>query len=361
MTRPAMITRGIAFAMLALGLAAAAGTVLASEQPSITVQGNGPGWITITYTHSGTGGVLWYSVERQGGGGTKLASPNGQFIDSNLKPGTAYTYRVCAVYPDAPACSGWPTARTLPAPGKPANYDPPIITNITAAPDAIKVTWGPTGSYTKILIRLDDDLCNSDQRDLKNIANASWSFNGLRSGARYRVILKGCSGSLDGSACGAWSPDVFITTPLSPAELPPPPPPGKPTLTVTRASPTSASLEFAVKLVESSSDDRFLVYRNKEQIQVVAPRSALGGLAGSVTDDPPGQFQQFSYRVCFEAHSPNTTVCSDAVIFTSGGDAETVIDAVNNRKIKELPAPGAGQPPAQPGGLLIHKRFTPAQ
>ena len=53
----------------------------ASEAASINVQANAPGWITVTYSHSGTGGVQWYRVERRDGGGTNLYSPNGQFTD----------------------------------------------------------------------------------------------------------------------------------------------------------------------------------------------------------------------------------------------------------------------------------------
>ena len=151
----------------------------ASEAPSVKVQANAPGWITVTYNHSGTGGVQWYQIERQGGGGGTLYSPNGQFTDNHLTPNTPYSYRVCAVYEaNDRACSDWVGATTLPDPGKPANYDPPIIIDYQFATDSIKVTWGKTGDYDKILARIEDDRGNNSQRDLPNTPNGSTSSTG---------------------------------------------------------------------------------------------------------------------------------------------------------------------------------------
>ena len=187
------------------------------------MQANAPGWITVTYSHSGTGGVQWYRVERRDGGGTNLYSPNGRFTDSHLTPNTQYSYRVCAIYEgDDPACSGWVSAKTLPDPGKPAKYDPPIIIDHQVATDSIKVVKGEAGDYDKILARIEDDRGNNSQRDLPNTPNGSHIFNGLRSGARYKVILKGCGNSLLGSGCGPWSPAIFIATTAPPREAPPP-------------------------------------------------------------------------------------------------------------------------------------------
>ena len=216
----------------------------ASEAPSVHVQANAPRWITVTYSHSGMG-VQWYRIEREGGGGGILYSPNGQFIDTNLTPKTFYRYRVCAVYEaDDDGCSEWAGDTTLPDPGKPANYNPPIIIDHESATDSIKVTWGATGDYGKILARIEDDRGNNSQRDLPNTPNGSHIFNGLRTGARYKVILKGCDNSLLGSGCGPWSPPVFITTAEPPRQAPPP---SKLTLTVTAPQQGAVALAFAVK------------------------------------------------------------------------------------------------------------------
>ena len=282
----------------------------ASEAPSINVQANAPGWITVTYSHSGTGGVQWYRVERRGGGGGNLYSPNGQFTDSHLTPNTQYSYRVCAIYEGGdPACSGWVSAKTLPDPGKPANYDPPIIIDHQVATDSIKVTWGKTGDYDKILARIEDDRGNNSQRDLPSTPNGSHIFNGLRSGARYKVILKGCGNSLLGSGCGPWSPAVFITTAAPPRQAPPP---SKPTLTVSAPQSGAVALAFAVKIAVAGGESKFLVYRDRKEIASVNPRSALDGLGGTYSETVR-LWEQHRYQVCFLGGSPTVKVCSDTV------------------------------------------------
>src|SRR5262245_24755591 len=126
-------------ATLAVGPTAAGAA--GGEVPNVTLQALAPGAVAVNYEHSGTGRVLWYAVERKDGGRAILYSPNGQFIDMHLAPDTAYEYRVCAFYegqePGEEACSAWQAARTLPAPGRPANFDPPTITDFEVTPDAI--------------------------------------------------------------------------------------------------------------------------------------------------------------------------------------------------------------------------------
>ena len=296
------------------GLAATslgAGTAAGAEAPSVTVQANAPGWITVYYSHSGTGEVREYKIQRQGGGGTTLYSPNGQWTDSHLEPDTQYAYTVCAVYDDGDeACSSPVAARTLPAPGKPANFDPPTITNLEVNENSIKVTWGQTGDYPSILVHLSDPQGNVDQRKLQNIPNGSQTFVGLRSGVRYRVILKGYS-KLGGTL--PWSPDVFITTTLPPQEPPPPPPPSKPTLTVSGPKPGTVSLEFTVKVSVVGPDTKFMVYRDGRQVTEVPPRSDIGGLKGSYSDEVDLWERAHDYRVCFLGGAPTVKVCSDTV------------------------------------------------
>ena len=218
-------------------------TASAGEAPGVTVQANAPGWITVNYYHSGLGGVLRYDIQRLDSGVRQtMYSPNGQFTDSNLTPDTEYSYRVCAVFPteDDPSCSPWFAARTLALPAEPTGMNPPIITNISATPDTVTVSWGATGSYSKILVRIEDDLGNSDQRDVRNIPDRSFSFPGMRTGARYTVSLKGCGNTLLGSSCGPWSPAAFVTTP-APDDAPAPTAPAAPEMTVER---TKTSVKY---------------------------------------------------------------------------------------------------------------------
>ena len=281
------------------------------ELPSFTVRALAPGTIAVDYEHSGTDGALWYELHRQDTQNVgKLYSPNGQFLDSFLEPDTFYEYRVCVVYEDEdkPLCPDvWKKDRTMPAPGRPANFAPPTITNVEVAEDAIKVTWGPTGDYTKILARIDDDLGNHVQLDLSNTPNGSKIFDGLRAGARYRVILKGCSFSLN-NGCGDWSPDVFVMTSAPYRE---PPPPSTPRLTVpARFTQAGVPLKFSVTLSTFNASDHFLVYRDGAQPTKVQPRASATGWAGTYTD--PVQTRH-SYHVCFEGYSPRATVCSDTI------------------------------------------------
>jgi len=279
------------------------------EAPSVNVQANGPGWITVTYSHSGTNGAWGYRIERQGGDSVTLHSPNGQWTDSHLTPGTTYSYTVCAIYEDrTEACAGPFPEETQPAPGRPFNFDPPRIVDVAVNENSIKVFWGPTGDYPTILVHLSDPRGNVDQRKIRNVPNGSQSFVGLRPGVRYRLILKGYSKL--GSTL-PWSPDVFITTALPPVQLPPPPP-SKPTLTVKALDPKTVSLDFAVK-ISSSCTCKFLVYRDGKQVAAVAPRSDLGGLKGSYTDAVELWERAHDYRVCFLSDSPTAKVCSITV------------------------------------------------
>jgi len=284
-------------------------TVDAAEAPRVTVQPNGPGWITVTYSHSGTGGVWGYLIKRQGGDSVTLRSPNGQWIDSHLQPGTNYAYSVCARYEDGTeACAGPFGVKTLPAPGKPFNYNPPIITDVGVNENSIRVYWGPTGDYPNILVHLSDPQGNVDQRKIRNIPNGSQIFVGLRSGVRYRVILKGYSKL--GSTL-PWSPDVFITTASMPAAQQAPPP-SKPTLTVTAPQRGAVALAFAVKIAVASSENKFLVYRDRKEIASVNPRSAIDGLGGTYSETVK-LWEQHRYQVCFLGGSPTVKVCSDTI------------------------------------------------
>jgi hypothetical protein len=157
----------------------------------VRFQANAPGWVTINYAHSGTGGAIGFYIEREGAG-TVFASvaPSGQLIDTHLEPDTQYAYRACAAYEgaDEPACSNFFPARTLPANNKPANFDPPLINDVTIDIGKIAITWGPTGDCSKVLLRLDDDGQSfagswSASTD-PNMISGTWSGTRAGSGAQ---------------------------------------------------------------------------------------------------------------------------------------------------------------------------------
>ncbi len=230
----------VAAALALLGAASAA------ETPTITVQANAPGWITVNYYHSGLEGVVGYVIQRQEPAAQISSySPNGQWTDSYLTPSTTYAYRACAYYSteNDPVCSPWVHATTMPPPPPPASMDPPIITDVSVTTDSLTVSWGAIGQYSKILARLEFAAGGSDQRDLQSRANAAYTFRSLTPDTPYRILLKGCSRTILGSSCGPWSPAVSIKT----AAIPAPPPPPKMTVensqdSVTYRDPTLAGV-----------------------------------------------------------------------------------------------------------------------
>jgi hypothetical protein len=287
----------------------------AAEVPTVHVQANAPGWITVSYRHSGADGVAAYKIARVGGASVFLDASDGQWTDAGLKPNTIHSYIVCAIYEDGEeACTEPVSATTMSLPGAPANYAPPSIVNVGVSTDAIKVTWGATGTYATILVHLSDPEGHVDQRQVKNVANGSYTFPGLRSNVRYRVILKGCSANVfTGDGCGPWSPNVFITTALPPGEAPPPAPPSNATLAVRVPDPTTVLLEFTVRVSHVGAVDKFVVYRDRKQVaEVTKLKGIVGGLGGSYTDKVGRAERRHYYHVCF-LNPPSPKACSATV------------------------------------------------
>jgi hypothetical protein len=342
---------GLLFGLL---LHLASGIAVASEPPSIRVQANAPGWITVNYYHSGTGDVSSYRIERQGGASVEMYSPNGQWTDSNLAPSTAYTYRACAVYEEGdPVCSPWITERTLPTPGRPASLDPPGINNVRVDTASIHIEWGPIGDYTRVRVSIRDNggFRNEVEHRSAAFAYGTQTFTGLQAGTDYYIALRACSYSLLGETCGSPSAERVIRT----AE-PPPPPPGRPTLKMTRSSITGAttalSLEFSVVVSRANASDRFILYRNDAVLKEIAPSPAPRGWAGAFTDTVPSdQRHQQLYHVCFQGYSPPARVCSDGVVRLVQVEP-TPVDTVkpgpsrSAKAAKELFGGQAGPPPA---------------
>lgn len=292
-----------------LVLAATGSAAAEGEKPFVEPIGNAPSWITVNYYHSGVGDVRWYDIYRDNGWVGQMYSPGGQFLDHHLPPDTAFLYHVCAVYEDGDeACSDQVPARTLRTPGAPLNFDPPVITDISATTSTVTVHWGAIGDYPKILVRLEDDRGNHVQLDRRSVANGSQTFDGLRPGAPYWVALKGCAPSLIDSNCGDWSAPASVSTqPLQPVE---PLLPTRPTLKVAGTTDTTITLEFFVRIL-SISDQRMVLYRDNARYRELPPESALGGWRGTFTEAVD---KKSWYRICIEGNAPPVNLCSDEVL-----------------------------------------------
>jgi hypothetical protein len=306
-------------------LFAASGS-MAGTAPNVATECNSPGWITVRYAHPGDDGAVQYYIERKDAGITfSMAAPTGQVTDANLKPETEYAYRVCAVYEgeDDATCSSFVTQRTMPTPGKPTNFDPPFINNVTIDTGKIAIAWGPTGEYSKVLLRLDDDRGNLGQWDVGAAPRGfgSFTFQPLQPNTNYHIILKGCTWGLFGSSCGPWSQRYTFTTH---GPQPPPPPPGKPTLTVSGTTATTVSVAWTVKVFGSYPDDRVILIRDGAAYKQLDARSWLGGLQGEYTDQVTARH---TFQVCFERDTFDQRACSARVVdpvMRSRSEAEIV-------------------------------------
>lgn len=300
----------------------AATTAFAGDPPTVYVQPNAPGMITVNYTHSGEDDVQSFLIERDGANIAVMYTIDGQWIDSNLLPDTQYAYRVCAIYPDRPdpddGCSPAIPVRTMPPEQKPAAMDPPAGINVEAADTSIKVWWGATGQYSKILGRIESDTGYVRQVDLENKSNAGYTFQNLQQGVRHRVSLKGCSRTLFGSSCGPWSQPSFATTAARTID---PPEPSQPTIKAktTDGAPTGVALEFSVSVMQGEGD-QFVLYRNQRRLKNISPVGAAAsvfgfdGWVGSHMDIPTNLFgREIDYHVCFEGNFPPARVCSEKI------------------------------------------------
>jgi hypothetical protein len=118
--------------------------VRGQEAPRILVQANAPGWITVSWEHTGLD-VYYFAIERQNAPYTdnsvvRIALSQNRtdsVTDKNLQANTLYKYHVCAVYAYSWTCSDWVSVRTLSAPtssssassgGAPAAALPPLAT-----------------------------------------------------------------------------------------------------------------------------------------------------------------------------------------------------------------------------------------
>jgi hypothetical protein len=118
--------------------------VRGQEAPRVLAQANSPGWITVSWEHTGQD-VYYFVIERQNAPYTdnsvvliaQSQNRTDSVTDKNLHANTLYKYHVCAVYAYSRTCSDWVSIRTLSAPtsssaGSPASAPaavlPPLAT-----------------------------------------------------------------------------------------------------------------------------------------------------------------------------------------------------------------------------------------
>jgi hypothetical protein len=328
--------------LAALLVLVSAGTAAAEEReaPLITAAfGNDSGAITLAWFHRGPG-VYGYAIQLQQGeewlDAKQLDHTFGQYTLGGLAPETWYTLRVCAVYgpaDDDRECSE-PAVRVRtqapqppPAGGGNAALVPPADIRLSATTDMVGVSWGATGRYEYILVRLTDTLGNKDQRDIVNHANGHVEFEGMRPGAQYNVQLKACDENTFGQkGCGDWSKFYTVTTdPLHP--------PSTPRITVASYTQTSVTLAFSVEFAVEALNPgvQFEVYRDSTRIATVqpAPTGTPGHWTGTYPD-PIGS--RHEYGVCFVYGTGST--CSETPVARPKFPSELTVSEVEARASK---------------------------
>jgi hypothetical protein len=103
---------------------------MSTEQPIVVAYPNAPGWITLTWNHSGEG-VYWFVVEQESPYTFWLPDRDKRiWTVMGLEPNHTYRYRVCAVYDLNRVCSdeggaGWVSVTTFPPEQHPVSPPPP--------------------------------------------------------------------------------------------------------------------------------------------------------------------------------------------------------------------------------------------
>src|SRR5712691_6346602 len=114
------------FGLTLLAFGAVPESVNGQEPPRTLVQANSPGWITVSWEHTGQD-VYWFEIHRQDPPYTensyvllaKSENRTDSLTDKNLKADTTYKYRVCAVYLSSWTCADWVSVKTLSPPPPP--------------------------------------------------------------------------------------------------------------------------------------------------------------------------------------------------------------------------------------------------
>ena len=121
---------GLSLLLAGTELAALTGRMAQQEAPSgLGAVVNAPGAITLTWTHSGED-LFGFVLEQETPYAARALDPDKRiWTVVSLQPGTAYRFRVCAVYAFNRVCSEYVPATTLPPgnspPAKPPAYVAP--------------------------------------------------------------------------------------------------------------------------------------------------------------------------------------------------------------------------------------------
>src|SRR5918999_1774054 len=225
--------------LLAFGFAST--LVRAQEAPSVMVQPNSPGWVTVSWEHTGKD-AEHYVVEREEPAGSwQFVINAGSYTDKGLKASTTYKYRVCAVDDsDEKTCSPWITVTTMP-PESSGSYSVPIFTDKVVTPDRIRISWSSTTRYGSFNVRWSEKGSRAGQENVRGSGTSgSFEARGLVPGRTFVFLVQGCNWGLLGSGCSGWA-GVELSTPLAP-----PPHPTAPAVTASASSPSQIVLSWLV-------------------------------------------------------------------------------------------------------------------
>jgi hypothetical protein len=303
-----------------LVLAATQGTAaLAEEAPIVGVQPNAPGWITVSWTHSGKD-LVGMRVQRQQPAVTWIfqGTAVGAHTDTGLTATTEYHYRVCAEYAGPQfECSEWLAARTLPPPPPPSAT--PRFSRYEAGSDTIHLWWMTGGySYFQVKAAVKGEPA-VENRVTAAGAEAHYQIGGLRANQAYVVSLQGCNTTLLGASCSNWSATQIQTAPQ---------PLAAPTLQATPSSPYQITLRWPG--VNELYITGIQLYRDG---RVIYDAATYGGFTSNYSDRVQAN-TEYTYRLCISDRAAG--VCSDNV---RASPLPTVPTAPASVDVQSLPLP----------------------
>ena len=209
-----------AFIVLVLTLTASA--VNAQEKPLTLLSPNAPGWVTVSWEHTGEG-VHWFELYRQDppyakGEDVFLGKSwnrTDSVIDKNLTAGTTYNYTVCAVYVDHSTCADWKPVTTLlppPPPSSPPAKTPPPSTATLAPPQItakgtseryVLVTWNTDSQFalkTVLVYRDGEEVFDLAAKLGAFVPSYTDSVPRVNTAYRYKACFVGLDGQRPCSA-----------------------------------------------------------------------------------------------------------------------------------------------------------------
>lgn len=283
------------FGLLAFGFVPT--LVKGLEDPSVMVQANGPGWITVSWEHTGRD-TAHYLVQRQEPAFTWVFVINTHsHTDMGLKASTTTTI----------ACAQWITTTTKRVRRGlalrrwrrkvPTLTRCPVYTGHEIAPDRIRISWSSTTRYGSFNVRWSEKGTRAGQHNVRgNGTSGSFEAHGLVPGRTFVFLVQGCNWGLLGSGCSGWAV-VELSTPL-----PLPPRPSAPAVTASASGPSQIVLSWRV--IEAERIGRVVIERDgrKHVEREGAP---------SRYDDSVRPNTEYAYRVCLA--NETGTACSGAV------------------------------------------------